>query len=147
MARRRRQEISYNVLDLQPNVAIGIKLPFSNNQSGLFDLSYSTEEQAISNLKNLLLTRKGERVMQPNFGTNIYDSLFENNVDELPIILRDGISADIAFWLPRCTAIICGHDWNKRSWPGVCQAITEAFGKPHRTFADTSWLIHVTKNA
>jgi phage baseplate assembly protein W len=100
MARRRRQEISYNVLDLQPNVAIGIKLPFSNNQSGLFDLSYSTEEQAISNLKNLLLTRKGERVMQPNFGTNIYDSLFENNVDELPIILRDGITADIAFWLP-----------------------------------------------
>jgi hypothetical protein len=26
--------------------------------------------------------------------------LFENNVDELPIILRDGITADIAFWLP-----------------------------------------------
>ena len=58
----------------------------------------------------------------------------------------EAVKADIAFWLPRCTAIICGHDWNKRSWPGVCQAITEAFGKPHRTFADTSWLVHLTKS-
>lgn len=98
--RRRRQEISYNVLDLQPNIAIGIKLPFTGKTGNLFQLSYSTEEQAISNLKNLLLTRKGERYMLPNFGTDIYDTLFENNTEDLPTILRDMLSSDIAFWLP-----------------------------------------------
>jgi len=100
MARRRRQEISYNVLDLQPNIAVGIKLPFTGKNGSLFQLSYTTEEQAISNLKNLLLTRKGERYLQPNFGTDIYDTLFENNTEDLPNILRDMLSADIAFWLP-----------------------------------------------
>ena len=100
MARRRRQEISYNTLDLRPNIAVGIKLPFTGKNGSLFQLSYSTEEQAISNLKNLLLTRKGERYMQPNFGTDIYDTLFDPNTEELPNILRDLLSADIAFWLP-----------------------------------------------
>lgn len=100
MARRRRQEISYNTLDLRPNIAVGIKLPFIGKNGSLFQLSYTTEEQALSNLKNLLLTRKGERYLQPNFGTDIYDTLFEPNTEELPSILRDLLSTDIAFWLP-----------------------------------------------
>jgi phage baseplate assembly protein W len=102
MARRIRQILSINTNDaIRPmNTAVGIKLPFSGKTGNLFDLSYTTEEQAISNLKNLLLTRKGERYMQPSFGTDIYDSLFEQNTEDLPNILRDGISADIAFWLP-----------------------------------------------
>lgn len=100
MAVRRRQEVFVQDPLLRPNVAVGIKLPFTNKTGKLFQSSYTTEEQAISNLKNLLLTRKGERYMQPYFGTNIYDVLFENNTEELPIILRDSLSADIAFWLP-----------------------------------------------
>jgi len=100
MARRRRQEVF--VLDpLQvPNTAVGIKLPFSSKTGKLFQQSYSTEEQAISNLKNLLLTRKGERYMQPEFGTDIYDYLFDNNVEELPIVLSESIATAISFWLP-----------------------------------------------
>ena len=100
MARRIRQVITYNTLDLQPNIAIGIKLPYSNGNGGLFQLSYSTHDQAISNLKNLILTRKGERYMQPTFGTDLYDILFENNVEDLPNIVRDMLTTDIAFWLP-----------------------------------------------
>ena len=49
-----RKENFYNPLDFEKDVAIGITLPFGKNK-GLFSLSYSTEEQAISNLKNLLL--------------------------------------------------------------------------------------------
>ena len=45
----------YNPIDLLPDVAVGIKLPFTGKSGNLFDLSYSTEEQALSNLKNLLL--------------------------------------------------------------------------------------------
>ena len=74
--------------------ALGILLPFnkdakgkavssasnSTNHSGkgVFESSFSTQEAVVSNLKNLILTAKGERYMQPNFGTNIQSILFEN---------------------------------------------------------------------
>ena len=64
----------YNPIDLLPDVAVGIKLPFTGKNGNLFDLSYSTRDQALSNLKNLLLTRRGERIMEPLFGTTIQDS-------------------------------------------------------------------------
>lgn len=94
-----RKEYFYNPIDLEPDIAVGILLPFGKNK-GLFSLSYTTEEQAVSNLKNLLLTRKGERPFQPEFGSDVYTLLFENmdiNLStQMDIQLRD----DIAFWLP-----------------------------------------------
>ena len=83
-----------------PDVAVGIKLPFSRTNGRLFDLSYSTQEQALSNLKNLILTRQGERIMQPLFGTNLQDSLFEQNDDLLKSSIKDSIQDAVEFWLP-----------------------------------------------
>ena len=97
---RGREERFYNVLDLKPNKAIGVKLPLNNDRGGVFTLSYTTEDQALSNLKNLLLTRKGERMMQPNFGSSIYDILFEQNTDDITGKLSDSLSFDIKYWLP-----------------------------------------------
>ena len=110
------EEYKYNPLDFEPDVAVGVLLPFNGNAPGrqynqhyasgsldggaAFTLSYSTEEQAISNLKNLLLTRKGERFMQPDFGTNIFNSMFEPNTIELESSIEDGLNEDIALWLP-----------------------------------------------
>jgi phage baseplate assembly protein W len=113
MARTIYQYQQYNT---NPDRAIGIKLPFnkpsdgrstditnySNSTGGLgvFMSSYSTEEQALSNLKNLLLTVKGERVMQPNFGTSISRLVFEQNVSDLATELETELTTDIEFWLP-----------------------------------------------
>jgi len=66
----------------------------------LFKLSYTTEEQAISNLKNLLLTRKGERPFQPLFGSDIYSLLFEQISENINNELEDSLRNDIKFWLP-----------------------------------------------
>jgi len=96
---KQRKEYFYNPIDFEKDVAVGIKLPFSK-ENGLFSLSYSTEEQAISNLKNLLLTRKGERVFQPTFGSQIYALLFEPITLDLKQKLEDGILVDVNFWLP-----------------------------------------------
>jgi phage baseplate assembly protein W len=63
-------------------------------------LSYSTEDQVISNLKNLILTRKGERIMQPEFGTTLQDSLFEQNTELLVTSIRNSIQDAVSFWLP-----------------------------------------------
>ena len=106
----------YQAINEQPDQAIGISLPFNKsaakrnvntnyasgslNAGSVFQQTFSTEEQAISNLKNLLLTRKGERLMQPNFGTNIYDSLFEANTDTLVQEIKSSVRDDIEFWLP-----------------------------------------------
>lgn len=93
-----KKEYRYNVLDLQKNKAIGIKLPMSLDK-GVFQLSYTTEEQAISNLKNLLLTQKGERVYHPDFGTNLRKFLFENINNTLIENIADDINDAIEFWL------------------------------------------------
>lgn len=102
--------------DLYPDRAVGVLLPFNGNGSLVdirrgynqvpkedvkpFTLSYSTEEQAITNMINLLLTRKGERPMQPTFGSLIPDYLFEQNTRSNLQYLRDSIEDDISFWLP-----------------------------------------------
>jgi len=77
---------------------IAIKLQFDSSK--LFTPSFTTNEQAVSNLKNLLLTRKGERIFQPNFGTNLLDLIFEPNTDELVGLIQDTIQEAISVWLP-----------------------------------------------
>ena len=106
----------YQPINEAPDVAIGIPLPFnmaskarpdtanyaSGSASGnsVFGLVYTTQDQAVSNFKNLLLTQKGERVMQPNFGTNIYKMLFENNTQDMRSVVKQTLKKDINFWLP-----------------------------------------------
>jgi len=64
--------------DLRKNTAIGVKLPF--NAPGVFYSVFSTKEQIKYNVINLLLTSKGERVENPNFGTLLRNQLF-NQID------------------------------------------------------------------
>lgn len=42
---------------------------------------------------------------------------------------HEGVKKDIELWLPKAKNIICGHDYCP-AWPGVMQAVDEAFGKP-----------------
>lgn len=93
-----RREWKINPLDLKKNTAIGVMLPLGGDP--LFKLSYTTEEQSISNLKNLLLTRKGERPFQPFFGTDVYSLLFEQMTQDLEDSLSSSLTADIQYWLP-----------------------------------------------
>ena len=93
-----RKEYTRNPLDLKKNKAIGVQLPLGGDP--LFKLSYTTEEQAISNLKNLLLTRKGERPFQPLFGSDIYSLLFEQISENINTELENSLRDDIKFWLP-----------------------------------------------
>lgn len=87
------------VIDTEPDIAVGIMLPLDND-GGIFKLSYSTHEQAVSNLKNLLLTSQGERVMQPTFGTTIQQYLFQP-VEKVQFSrIRRAVTTAIQYWLP-----------------------------------------------
>ena len=50
-----RKEYKINPIDLKKNVAVGVKLPMGGR--GIFQSSYTTEEQAISNLKNTCIKK------------------------------------------------------------------------------------------
>lgn len=87
--------------DDDPDVRIGVTLPFTrDNKTGWFDQSFTTLEAAKSNLRNLLLTMKGERLMQPNFGTDLMKLIFEQDDGTLVDRIRDTIITAVDFWLP-----------------------------------------------
>ena len=66
----------------------------------LFQTNYISIDQAYENLKNLLLTRLGERILQPNFGTRLFNILFQPNVFQLKDDIQTTISEAVSFWLP-----------------------------------------------
>jgi len=86
------------------NTALGINLPFTG-QFVVFNSTYTTDAQALANLKNLLLTYKGERLFQPNFGTNLPKVLFEPNTQELKPVISDIISDAVDYWLPNINLV------------------------------------------
>ena len=92
--------IRVNPLDLQGNIAIGISLPF-NGPSGPFNSTYSTKDQIKSNLINLLLTEKGERVFNPEFGIDLKRALFEPMTEELNTFIQNIITTGINTFVPQ----------------------------------------------
>ena len=82
--------------------AIGISLPIQMGNVA-FNQTFQTAEQAKSNIKNLLLTAKYERVMQPEFGSGLQELLFQFNDDDLESKVEDTIIAAVSKWLPYVT--------------------------------------------
>ena len=80
--------------------AIGLSLPLQMT-TNTFNQTYDNLVQLKSNVRNLLLTRKGERLAQPNFGTNLHYLLFEPNDDSLEGKIYQAIESSVKFWLPQ----------------------------------------------
>lgn len=60
------------------NKHINIRFPFRENPKGFyFDSNYNTPDAIKSDILHVLLTKKGDRFFDPNFGTNLYMFLFE----------------------------------------------------------------------
>ncbi len=93
-----------NPLDLQGNVAVGISLPF-NGPSGPFNKTYSTKDQIKSNLVNLLLTNKGERMYNPEFGADLKRVLFEGITDDITEIISNLIRSNVSIFIPEVTIV------------------------------------------
>ena len=86
--------------DLNPDIKIGLRMPFEKAETGLFGTTETTLEQAGHNIKNLLLTAKGERVMQPDFGSNLRALLFEQEDENLNVDIKETIQETMSTWLP-----------------------------------------------
>ena len=79
--------------------AYGIASPTKRGNT-MFEQTFTSYDAAKSNLRNLLLTRRGERIMQPNFGSGLHSLLFEQADDELETKLEETITESVNFWLP-----------------------------------------------
>ena len=82
------------------NFAVGITLPIQRGNDGYFAQSFRTFDQVRSNLKNLLLTKKGERILQPEFGSGLHDLLFQPATEKFEEDLENTINDAVAQWLP-----------------------------------------------
>ena len=77
---------------------IGLTLPLQIGRNGYFEQSYDTLTQVKANITNLLRTKKGERRMNPNFGSSLQEYLFEQNLQNLqdsPDIIKQIITDEI----------------------------------------------------
>jgi uncharacterized protein len=85
--------------DLDPNTFIGISLPLTHGNQGFFDKTKTTLDQARSNIRNLLLTIKGERLGNPTFGSNLYRVLFEPDDGNIASSVEEAIREAMGEWL------------------------------------------------
>lgn len=83
------------------NKPIGISIPF-NNPKGIFYNTFTNNAQILTNLKLLILTQRGERYLQPEFGTDLRYTLFENisDEDDFKSKLLGTVTSAISHWMP-----------------------------------------------
>jgi phage baseplate assembly protein W len=80
--------------------ALGLTLPLQIGNMGYFQQGFDTLTQIKSNFINLILTRKGERVHQPEFGCDIHAYLFEQMTPENIELARQSVLDAIEKWMP-----------------------------------------------
>jgi phage baseplate assembly protein W len=79
--------------------AYGITLPIQIGNTA-FNQSFTSFEQVKSNIKNVLLTKRLERVMNPDFGSGLQELLFEMNDEILVSDVEEVIRESVQRWLP-----------------------------------------------
>tara|TARA_R110002051_G_scaffold280740_1_gene342402 strand:+ start:92 stop:475 length:384 start_codon:yes stop_codon:yes gene_type:complete len=75
-------------------------LPFRRDAMNGFQLTQTMLEVVSQNLKNLILTNPGERMMIPGFGVGIKTFLFEMNNDATHGNISSAISSQVKRYMP-----------------------------------------------
>ena len=93
--------LSSEQIVLSGDIAVGIGFPLN---VGTPKQNFTTTQQIHDNLRNLILTMKGERPMQPTFGSDLYNLLFEPLYeDTLTMACSEAIKSAVAQWMPFVT--------------------------------------------
>lgn len=92
-----------DALDLQPRKAVGVKLPFSS--TSVFTSTFQTKDAIKTNLINFFLTGKGERVLNPTFGSDIKRFIFDPINANTSIVMKNLITKELEVYFPRVEPI------------------------------------------
>jgi phage baseplate assembly protein W len=85
---------------------INIDFPFKESPQGFYvNLNADTQKAIKADLMHLLLTRKGQRIYNPDFGTNLMQYIFEPN-DSLTLeSVKNEVNASVNKYLPKLKVI------------------------------------------
>jgi hypothetical protein len=82
----------------------GVNFPFRTNPKGYyFSLSETEDEEIRSSLLHLILTRKGSRYFLPNFGTRIYEFIFDPMDGDTFEGIKSDIQEQVETFIPNLT--------------------------------------------
>ena len=83
---------------------ISLKQPLSRDEAdGYYRLTQTLKETIQQNMKMLLLTIPGERVMMPDFGVGIPQYLFENKTPKLEADISTRVRDQVRRYMPFVT--------------------------------------------
>ena len=82
---------------------IAVKLPFARSSEDGFTTTKTIEETIKQNFKSLLLTRPGERIMDPDFGVGMDTFLFENFNEGTFSSINKRIVDQVKVYMPQIT--------------------------------------------
>jgi hypothetical protein len=81
---------------------INIDFPFKDSPQGFYINLNSDDQRAIkADLMHLLLTRKGQRLYNPDFGTNLLRFIFEPNDGLTLSDITEDVKATVKKYLPK----------------------------------------------
>lgn len=79
----------------------GIDFPFMDSSMGSYlKMTSSSEREVRANLVHLLLTKKGSRYFLPDFGTRLYEYIFDQNDTITYNHIEDEIRESIRKYIP-----------------------------------------------
>jgi phage baseplate assembly protein W len=91
-------------IDMANGITYGLTFPFRDSFDGKYlDLSDFSEQETRSNLIHLLLSRKGSRYYLPDFGTRLYEYLFEPLDGPTFSEIESEIRESVSVYLPGIT--------------------------------------------
>jgi hypothetical protein len=90
-----------NVVDLNPNVAVGVNLPFSG--PGVFTSTFTTAQALKNNIINYFLTNPGELPLNPTFGGGLRNFIFEQIAEGTLNGLKENVKSKLEVYFPSVT--------------------------------------------
>tara|TARA_A200000113_G_C8854611_1_gene351408 strand:- start:639 stop:1064 length:426 start_codon:yes stop_codon:yes gene_type:complete len=87
---------------MENNSALGLKIPYGrDDKHGYFKQVDTTANKAKTNLMMLLMTSRGERPMMPDYGSELKEILFEQNIaSSIDAELEDAVFRAVERWMP-----------------------------------------------
>ena len=85
---------SVREIDRNDDKYVGIRFPLDHSPEGFFYKTKTILAQSKANLQNLLLTTPGERIFQPEFGSQLKSIVFEQGED-IPNRIEEAIRSAV----------------------------------------------------
>lgn len=84
-------------------IALGVTLPVRLGANGYFETTANVVTQLKSNLRNLIMTKRGERFGNPSFGCDVEVNVFDPITDDTVANIRGSIESAVQTWMPFLT--------------------------------------------